>query len=211
MEGRSMESAAQDIRPGRMWYGVAAIVLGAGVAVFVVLLIGFINGIAGMPRSMIRVVAPGSFDVTLDKAGAYTIFDEYQSVMGGRVYSHSGGLSGLTCTLTEKATGRSIPLTAPTGSETYSMGPYAGRSLFAFNIATPGDYTLSAEYGGAGGPDAVLAIGHGFMGNLMRLMAELFAGVGTLIVSVLLAVVIFIITIVRRNVAMKRLRGAGGG
>jgi hypothetical protein len=206
-----MESAAQNIRPRRIWYGVAAIVLGAGVAVFLFLLIGFINGLAGMPRSMIRVVAPGSFDIRLDKAGEYTIFDEYQSVMGGRVYSHSGGLSGLTCTLTEKATGRSIPLTAPGGSETYSMGSYAGRSLFEFTIATPGDYRLSAEYGGAGGPDAVLAIGHGFLGNLMRLMAELFAGVGTLIVSVLLAVVIFIITIVRRSVAKRRVQGAAGG
>ena len=174
---------------------------------FAVLLVDFVTGLTGMAQSLTRVVAPGTFDLNLDKPGQYTVFHEYESVVGGQVYSNPGGLDGLTCTLTDKATGRSIPVVAASASATYSMGSYAGRSVFDFTIPSPGVYTLTAQYaGGAAGSQAVLSIGHGFMGSVVGQILKLFVAIGALIFSILLSTLIFILTIVRRNLAWRRLR-----
>ncbi len=202
-----MSSTSQAIRPGRIWYALAAIVLAGGIAVFVILLVSFITDLTGMARSMTRVVAPGTFDITLDQPGNYTLFDEYQSVVDGQVYHNPGGLGGLTCTLTDKATGRKIPLIAASTTATYTTGAYAGRSVFDFTIPSPGVYTLTAQYArGAGGSQAVLSIDHGFLGGIVGSIIKMFGAIGVLTVSIVLSILIFVLTIVRRNRASRRLQ-----
>ena len=202
-----MNSPAQQIRPSRVWYAVAALVLAAGATVFVILLVSFITGITALPQSMTRVIAPGAFDIKLDKPGDYTIFDEYQSIVGGRVFSNSGRLAGLSCTLTDKATGRNIPIAPASSSATYTTGSFAGRSLFEFTAPAAGVYTLTAEYSGVpAAPQSVLAIGQGFMKDILVSIIKMFVAIGTLVLSLLLSILIFVLTLIRRSQAIRRLQ-----
>ena len=79
-----------------------------------------------------RVLVPGQADLVLKEPGTYTIFHEYQSTFEGRVYDvddrfrtqHHGA----------RAAARVVPLTRPRPTRAISVGSYAGRSLFDFEV-----------------------------------------------------------------------------
>jgi hypothetical protein len=88
--------------------------------------------------------------------------------------------------------GQVIPLKSATGAS-YSVGSYAGRSLFDFEVPAPGTFEISATYdGGRRQPQTVLAIDRGFVEDLLRTilgaLALAFAGMGA---AIAIAVVVF--------------------
>ncbi len=173
----------QKIRPGRWLYVVAGVFFVAGWAFFVVILWTSISGIG---EGLKQVVVPGEAELTLDKPGSYTIFHEYESVVGHRIYSSNRGVPGLECSLRSKATGAEIEVLRSSSNTTYSMGGRSGTAYLTFHIVQPGVYVLSAQYPeGREGDQTVLAVGHGvgtrIVGGVLGSMAVLF---GCLLLSI---------------------------
>lgn len=190
-----------EIRPSRWYYAIAGVIFVGGWVAFGVFL--FTN-LSGMGNKLQQVVVPGKSEITLLDPGAYTIFHEYKSVVGGKVYSTEQQLSGLEVTLRSKATGARVPLAPATSSSTYEFGSRAGASVFEFNIHDPGVYELSASYSaGQRGPDVVLAVGHDFT---MGIMTTVFGSLAIVFGSIAISLALTIYTLIKRSNAIKRLK-----
>lgn len=180
-----------NIKPSRWYYGLAILVFIIGGSLFALFLFKNLNKLTD---SLTQLIVPGKKEVTLSEPGKYTIFYEYQSVVGNKVYSTEENLSGLECALVSKTTGSQIPLSHSSMNSTYSVGGRSGLSVLEFLIEKPGLYELSAWYPeGKEGTEVVLAIGRGFTGKLVGIilsgLAILF---GFLIVGVTIAVKTFL-------------------
>jgi hypothetical protein len=175
-------------------YITAGLIFLAGVIGFAVFL--FLS-LAGMGKNLIQVVVPGEQEIHLSEPGAYTVFHEYRSSVGGRVYSGPEGLPGLECTLTSKKTGAAVPLSPALSASRYDYGGRSGVSVLEFAIAEPGDYVFKASYPqGQTASQAVLAIDHGFIG---RILLTVFGGFAILFGSLVVSLTIVVVTLVKRS------------
>jgi len=191
----------QAIKPSRWYYGLAVLVFVSGLSLFAILLF---KNISGLTEGPMQVVVPGESEITLSGVGKYTIFYEYQSVIGDKIYATGEQMSGLQCALTSKETGTQIELSRPSGNTTYSIGGRAGRSVLAFRIDKPGNYQFSAWYPeGQEGQEVVLAIEHGFV---KKFMGTIFSSLAIFFGSIAIAVVITVVTAIKREKAIKRLK-----
>ena len=191
------------VTPSRWYYVLAGVVLAAGLAGFSLLLF---NGLSSLTGGLSQMVVPGQHELVLSETGGYTVFHEYQSVVGNKVYSMAqGGLPGLQCGLSYKATGEQIPLSQSAVNSTYSMGSRSGVSVFNFRIDSPGTYVFSAQYAaGEEGPEAVLSVGHGFV---KQLLVTIFGCLAVMFGALGATAAIAVITFVKRQRARKRLQG----
>ena len=98
-------------------------------------------------------------------------------------------------------TGRTIAVRRPSGSSSYEFGGRSGRSVLAFDIDKPGTYRLTAGYDdGRTQPQAVLAVGTGFVSGLLATIAMSF---GIALAGVAAALVIFIVVLLKRRRALQ--------
>ena len=186
--------------PSRWYYGVAALVFVAGWVLFALVLF---KNLSGLSSRLQQVVVPGKAELNLAQAGTYTIYYEYESVVGSRVYATGRSLSGLECGLTAKATGANVPVSSTTVSSHYSLGSRSGFGVFDFTIDRPGIYVLSAQYAeGREGPEVVLAVGQGFATGIVT---TVFGGLAIVFGSMGAAVVIALITLLKRVKARREL------
>jgi len=190
------------VKPSGWYYVLAGMVLAGGIVGFVLLLL---SGLTGLSDALTQIVVPGQHELTLKEAGDHTVFHEYQSVVGSKVYSmEKGGVSGLRCTLRSKVTGREIQLSPSSVNSTYSFGSRSGASIFDFSIDSPGDYLFSAQYPpGRDGPETVLTVAHGFM---KKLMVTILGGLGMMFGGLGLATAIAVITFVKRLRSRRRIQ-----
>jgi len=143
------------------------------------------NSLICMADSSEQVIAPCERDLTFSEAGRYTIFYEYQTVVGERSYSSKRSFPGLNCSLVEMVSGRSVSLSPPLTHSEYLVGCRHGVSMLTFRIDQPGTYHLSARYPeGAVGPQVVLAVGHVGRGQV--------AALGLFALSAISAAVVFL-------------------
>ena len=89
---------------------------------------------------------------------------------------------GADCFIVQ-ATGAPVRLDEPKTGTSYSIGNRSGSSIYAFTLDQPGRYRLAANLaGGSGDAKAVLAIGQGTFGAMVRTifgaLAISFAGLG---------------------------------
>jgi hypothetical protein len=123
------------------------------------------------------MVVPGEMAMNLQR-GSYTIFHEYRSVFDGRLLE-SDNVSGYASRSARQPASRF--LTGATDTR-YSLNGHSGISLAAFEVDTPGRYTLLAAYRDRQGPEAVLAVGRGIIGKIFGLVlatiAIALAGIG---------------------------------
>jgi hypothetical protein len=151
---------------------------------------------AALQNAMIRFVVPGSIELTLDQPGNYTIFHETESVVDGRLYSVQN-IGALQVAMIAETDGATIPIVMPTISSSYRIGSYSGKSAWAFAIAQPGHYRLTATYvGGQAEPQTVLAIWRGFVGGLVR---TIFGAIGSIFAGFLGALALALTTYFRRR------------
>jgi hypothetical protein len=189
----------QEIRPGRWYYGLAACIFVGGWVAFGIFLWKNLSGIADQLQ---QVVVPGKTTINLASAGNYTIYHEYESVVGSKIYSSGQTLSGLEVKLSSVATGEEVALARSGADSTYSLGGRSGKAVFDFTIGRPGAYELTAHYPeGEEGPEVVLAVGQGFAG---RILTTVFGALGIVFGSMALAVAIAVITAIKRHNAAKR-------
>jgi len=195
----------QEIRPGRWYYGLAAVVFISGWVLFGLFLY---RNLSGISSKLQQVVVPGKTELSLNRPGSYTIYYEQESVVGSKVYSTSRSLSGLECTVTAKATGEEVALSRAAVSSRYSVGGRSGYSVFDFKIDRPGIYEITARYPeGQEGPEVVLAVGQGFT---MGVLTTVFGGLAIVFGSIGLAVAIAVYTAVKRHKAMRQAQDRSG-
>ena len=189
------------IKPSGWFYVLAGLVLVGGIVGFVFFLVGGLSDLSG---GLTQVVVPGSQELTFSKIGAHTVFHEHKSIVGNKMYSMTpGGLAGLRCRLVSKTDGQEILLSPTSMNSTYSLGSRSGVGVFDFNIDAPGEYLFSASYPpGQEGPQAVLAIGHGFV---EQLLTTVLGGLGIMFGSLIAAIAIALTTFLMRRGAKKRL------
>jgi hypothetical protein len=201
--GSESNQENQVVRPSRLLYLLALVIFAAGWVGFG---LDMFSGLRGMDDKFQRVVVPGTSVINLREAGDYTIFHEYRSVVGNKIYSTEEQLSGLEVKLGSKTTGAPVPISPSTGSGTYEFGGRAGTAVFSFSIKDPGDYELSASYPqGKEGPDVVLAVTRGFETGLV---STVLGSLGILFTCLLISAALAIYTLVKRYDANKNLKAA---
>jgi len=149
--------------PSSGWYlvGLLVAVLGLGGAALY-----FFSHLAVIDDGVTRMVAPGETTMAL-QPGTYTVFHEYSSVVDGRSYQ-ANDIAGLRVTVASRG---GMPLVLRSTADTnYGLAGRKGRSVWAFDIGTAGDYRLSASYEAASGPQTVLAVAQGFIGRVFVLI-----------------------------------------
>ncbi|MCX5813809.1 MAG: zinc ribbon domain-containing protein [Proteobacteria bacterium] len=179
--------------PSRWFYALSALILVVGIASFVLLLL---NSLSGLDKSLARIVVPGKYDMNLTVKGKYIIFYEYQSLIGDKVYQTGQKIPQMRCNVLSKATGQPVALASPSMSYSYSFGK-SGIAVLEFTITQPGAYEIAAWYSeGKTGQEVVFAIGKGFQ---EKIMTTIFSCIAVLGGSIVLAIVIFIVTLIKRR------------
>ncbi|MCX5815915.1 MAG: hypothetical protein NTX75_06670 [Proteobacteria bacterium] len=195
----SYGGTGQQHGPGRWLYALSALILVVGVASFVLVLL---SGLKSMENSLARIVVPGKYDINLKEPGNYIIFYEYQSVVGGKIYNTGQKTPNMRCNILSKMTGQPVPLSSPSASYSYSTGR-SGIGVLEFTAGQTGPYEISAWYPEENlGPEIVLAIGKGFGTRLMTTILTCIAILGG---SIVLAAVIFVVTLIKRRRARQTL------
>ncbi|WP_143276020.1 hypothetical protein [Brevundimonas diminuta] len=179
-----LSASARDDRagkkgPGRGWYAAAVLPVICGFAAMGVVLF---TQLPKLDDGLEQIVVPGARELTLEP-GRHTVFLEYRSVVDGRVYAVDQ-VAGLTVRV-EAADGAPVAVSAPMGSSTYSMGGRQGEAINVFSVERAGAYRISADYDGQEGPQTVIAVGQGFMGQLF---ATVFMGLGAVFLGMALTV-----------------------
>ena len=193
------------IRPGKIWYLLAVLLLLIGFGALAGGVGHLVSSIAKSVAGAGRVVVPGSGKVTLDEPGEYKVYYEHRSVVGGKSYRGPAETPALECRLVFADDGREVSLEPSSSSFTYEYGSRAGKSVWEFRADRSGVYELSAEYpkGEKGPKEVVLAVGGAFpVGSIFGL----FAGIGVLMLCGIAALVIFLLTMLRRASCKQRLR-----
>ena len=141
-------------------------------------------------------MAPGKSNITLSEPGEYTIFYEFQSVIGSKVYDTGKDIPLIQVNLSSQDTGSAIPLSTSFVEKTYSIGSRSGIGIFDFTIDRPGIYEISMLYPTwqEQKPEIVLSIFQGsfvnaILGEISRMAIVVFglfaAGVAIIIITYL--------------------------
>jgi ABC-type glycerol-3-phosphate transport system permease component len=187
-----------EIQPSSLYYGLAILIIAIGFAVFAWTIY---SSVSGASSELMQVVVPGSADLDLNEPGEYTVFYENQTYVNGKFYSSGGQIPGLQIRVTEKATGRELSTNPSPGSFTYSFGSRSGRSIMAFQVERPGIYRINASYPSGKGPEAVLAVGHGFTESIF---SSVVIALAALFGSIAIAAIVVYATYTRRKKARDR-------
>lgn len=120
-----------------IWIIILGIVLGSASIIYSVTL---------MFGESIKMITPDDMIVTLEP-GHYTVYHEYQSTFEGKVYStYDANLNGFIFSVFDEQLS-SILVEPSKVNSTYTINSRAGQSILSFDILSPGDYQLVADYG----------------------------------------------------------------
>ena len=116
---------------------------------------------------------------------------------------------GLECRLVSKDAGQEIPLECMFGSYNYTIGQRAGTGVWNFQVDQPGTYELQAWYpeGVEGPQELVLVVDKGFP---WRIIVAGVVSALLLFICFCSAVVIFLVTLLKRISSKKRLAESVG-
>jgi len=181
------------IRPGRIWYLAALLVLLGGVAWLVVGLLSISSHVDAFPR----VAIPSGGQIMLDHSGGYVIYYEGPG-------AQSGQIPAFRIRVTPASASAAVQSLAPYNSTvTYAFGSRQGRAVLSMQISHPGRF--SVETRGAsnvpGGSD--LAFGDSIVGGIAGIALP---GGLLILAGIIGLVVIFIIRVVKNS----RARSAAG-
>src|SRR5436190_57733 len=174
------------IRPGRIWYLAALLVLLAGVAWLAVGLLSLSSHIDSFPR----VAIPAGGQITLDHSGGYVVYYEGPG-------AQSGQIPAFRVRVTPASAGAAVQsLGSYNSSVTYAFGSHQGRAVLSMRVGHPGRFSVEMPGGGNVPVGSHLAFGDSIVGGVA----------GTALPSALLIlagivalVVIFIIRIVKTS------------
>lgn len=204
----------QKKRPSGWLYLVAAVIPLLGCLMAAALVYAWFPGLPGTLESRIKiddltqVVVPGSQEIMFPESGAYAVYYEYRSVVGGTAYRGSERPPTLACTLTSRASGDEVAVVPDrVPGDTYSTRgrTRVGTLVGSITIKKPGSYRFACEYpDGRSSPKVVLAVGPNlaweFLGIAARTVLAVAAGLAVLVgCGLLAAVVVMVVALGRRR------------
>jgi hypothetical protein len=162
----------------RWHYTIGAILLVVG---FILLRV-FLYTQAKRILPEIQVVVPGVSEFYLPQPGKYTIFYEYESIIGEKIYSTGESLPEMVVRLQSKQDYRKIDLSKPSRAKKYKIRGRSGVSVLEFKAKDSGNYLLFTEYRyGAGHPELVFAI------SKFKRLRIILKGVGIYLATLIIA------------------------
>src|SRR5689334_2312097 len=175
--------------PGRFGYFAAVAVAVGSVVACAALIVMFISRL----EHDARFVAPGSYAITVQKAGKQIIWNDYRTVFEGRAYDQPEQLpNGLSIRVTEAATGKDVDIVASRGAS--SKTSEADRvSIATFEAEKPGRYTIRIE---GDFPPRVFSVGPEF---LVQLFGTIFGAIAVVMGGLATAMGLAIWTFLRRH------------
>lgn len=187
--------------PSRNWYWLPAILflLIVGPAIY-----SFVVGLDGITDGLLRVRAPGSTEVTLEK-GTWTVFYEWQGEFEGEAFLTSSEFPGMEASATAPD-GTEIPVRGLSGSYDYSIGGRTGFGVGELDIPVAGDYVFNAELLDSG-DDGQYVLGLGK--DVGRSTVLLVVGIIGMIGGALITFLAWLIIIIMRSRAKRRMQAAG--
>ncbi|MCD4825900.1 MAG: hypothetical protein K8S55_15010 [Phycisphaerae bacterium] len=204
----------QKIRPGGVWYFLAVVFLLAGLGGGGVMVYQFVTGFVEITSSMEHFRAPGEFEAAFDKPGTYAIY-----LVGDHPRPEP---ENLTVTVTHKGGGE-IALAEVYSSGSMTVNDESFKQLYKFQLDQPATVVVRTQTGKdpeatlplpAGGKQVGinsgyaprLAVGPEFMvSDIFKLIGKIFLGIGLAAVGFIAALVIFIVTIIKRGNCKRRL------
>jgi hypothetical protein len=180
-----------------LWYlALAGLVLVAGIGVLAWAIVHFVTGIAHGP---IPVDGPGTSEITLNKAGRYTIFQDYPSSQSPPFDGSPGKLYPI-CSVTSADGQRKIPVRPPRIANTYKLQDRTCQAMYEFEIDQPGKYRISSRNaGGTDNPTYALGVGPSFQS--IGIFFSMCFGFAACFGSVVIAAAILIVVLVKRSKA----------
>ncbi len=178
-DDESDDLAPEKDRPTSLgWYGVSfgLLVIAGSIAIT-----GF-NQMNQSVKGMQRRIMPGRSEIALAE-GRALLFYETRSQVEGEVFDDPTPLD-FRCTMRD-VNGREVPLTQPTGHQSYDTSDFAGSTALEVIIPAPGTYTLECS----ASRRFVLALGSGIGAWLIvAIVGGLFPLLGCIAVTVIVAV-----------------------
>jgi len=197
-----------EVRPRRQWYVVAAVIVVVTAVAVVAMAIPLVTGMVET-FSLQHVEAPGRGEVHLAKAGEYSIYADvgWTKRLGAVTLSETRSPPTLQLTVTRADSGEQLPLGEPDRGTTLTIQNRQYRPIHTFSVDRPGTVSIEAGYpAGTTGPGVTLAVGPRFgVGGIFRSIARIFLIVGVALVGATAALVVFLVTFVRRRSALRRL------
>lgn len=187
--------------PSRNWYWLPAILflLIVGPAIY-----SFVVGLDGITDGLLRVRAPGSTEVTLEK-GTWTVFYEWQGEFEGVDFITSSEFPGMEASATAPD-GTEIPVRGLSGSYDYSIGGRTGFGVGELDVPVSGDYVFNAELLDSDDDGQyVLGLGKDVGRSTVLLVVGIFGMIG----GALLTFLAWLIVIIMRSRGKKRMQAAG--
>lgn len=188
--------------PSKAPYGIGCLFMLLGPAAATALAL---TALPALTDGLEQVVMPGSADITLVEPGTYHVFHESRSIVDGEVYSSGAiGPTGVNYNVSDP-NGELVTLTPTTADLNYSLNGRSGVGIASFEVVDGGVYSVSGAYpDGASGPDVVLAVGQGFVGELLR---TVFMGLALAFTGISLGIALIFATAVRHARAKESTNG----
>lgn len=179
----------------RVLYITAIITFTVGMCVSALLFVKMWNNFSTIDKSFIRILVPGNRTIFLPSPGNYTIFFEFKSSMGGKVYSApQDALNGLNLSIEEVDTGASISIKAAQANSTYSFFGREGRAILSFYIEKPGWYKISSDLERSQwAGQHVLAISQGFTKSIFISIGLTFAFIAIILLTIVATTILIVI------------------
>lgn len=175
-----------------------------GIMIFVISIVLFVyllvTGIIAMNEGLTRIVAPGTYELTLDKKGGYTVFWEFRSNIDGTPVYQEHFPEGFTLDISAPD-GAYVHMKEASTDSTYSFGSREGVSILEFTVHAPGVYIFKADIPEGVEPRAVtLTFAQGFFGGILK---TVFSSIAVLFGGIVVGALVIIIGLVtgRKNSA----------
>src|SRR5215475_8270523 len=185
-DAASFAAPKPKIRPGRIWYLAALLVLLGGVAWLVIGLISVSSHVDAFPR----VPIPAGGQIILDHSGGYVIYYEGPG-------ARSGQIPAVRIRVTPASASAAVQSLAPYNSTvTYAFGSREGRAVLSMQVSHPGRFSVETRGANSvpGGSD--LAFGDSIVGGIAGIAAP---SALLVLAGIIGLVVIFIIRVVKNS------------
>jgi hypothetical protein len=172
------------VRPGRLWYLLALLLIVGGVAWLVVSVISLSHQV----NSLQRVPLPQGGHITLASSGGYVVYYEGPG-------AQSGHFASFHVQVLPASPGAAVASLRQYGSTvTYSVGGHHGRAVLVLQVTHPGRFRVVLAGAPSNGSD--LAFGSSVASSIVKIVVP---SIGLVLLGLALALVILILRIVRKS------------
>jgi len=185
-------SGGHRVRPGRVWYLAAVVLVLAGVAWLV---FGFVS-LRGKVNAFSRVPLPTGGTVTLNHSGGYVVYYEGAGAASGHIPRFNVRIAPVA---PPAAVGG---LRSYAGTVSYTIGVHQGRAVLTLQVVHPGRFMVTPSGASAlagGGTD--LAFGTSIADSIVGIVLP---SIGLVFLGIAGAIVLFIIHLTRTRRARAR-------